>query len=1058
MSKIELRDYEVSLWTIQDSFITVLKSFGVNHKGQLQEPEMTIKDDGTLEFSFSIPMYIREDGKKKENPLWFNTRNGNVLVDLRKLKVIFNKKVPKKEKVFEFLITKVTEKHEKGSLICEVTAEGLAFHELGKIGYKIALTKDTFYNDFETDNQIKATLNYWCEKIFGTENHKKTRWDYEICMDWTAQDGSIQTIVNNDSFENYYELSDEDKKIVNAKREELGKRRHDKIYENEYISSWGVSNNQLVATGVEPYKEKERLVEITESNIYNITQTLAETFGVFCKYEYIHDELYYIIGRRVIFYNNFIQESTGSFTLSYPYQTSHIEREMDATDLVTKLYVKPVTDDTIGDISIINTPVNKNGEDYILNFDYLHEIGVIDDDKYDAISIFEAKVKKINLELEPILSDFNISQIEQNDWKAKMTIAENAITAAEEVLQENKNKMYSINNGEETLSRGDTTPFISILLKEDNADSGYLRLSDLGIQLPIKIYSTLSNSTVSGDSVTINDINSSQLIKDDNNNIVGIRGLAYPSEGSKTRYLTYSYKPLNYYENIIGKCLEKIQLLEQQKREAETNYNNLETIITNLTDEATAKQNEKQQLIEDFEKLMGPALREGTWQPEDYSDYGEYIEKSFVIDNLYHNYSDGDVSFIWDTEPFDGEEQVLIQNTGENIGGETVYNLCLNLDGLIPKGVYQNRKVIDRVLENLENLAFCYYKTLDGHYDVENFTPLRLHSGCEIAYIIRKNNPNLVIPVLVLKDNILQDFLISNYKINNACHPSVSSLNVNYNNSYGQMYEVKSIIYWDEDNETDFSNRWIYTRGGDYIQVYPRIKVSTPKIINSSDQINLIINDEKLIRFEDYAPLTRNDISYFTISSEKALNFYSSFSHGKNINFSYKKSHTDVSIYLDALEVSKENAYPKVSYTVDIALTNKSFIEVAYNTLNKIVKIVDTDLKFYDVQGYISELQLNLDRPGEDKITVQNYKTKFEDLFSTIVAQTEEMKKISPTLTAATAIFSTAGEIKNNLKFSNSGNNIIAPNGLSFKNANGIEIMRLDSLGNLYIKGSLQIL
>jgi len=34
-------------------------------------------------------------------------------------------------------------------------------------------------------------------------------------------------------------------------------------------------------------REKARVsVDIKESNIYNITQTLAETFGVFCRYEY----------------------------------------------------------------------------------------------------------------------------------------------------------------------------------------------------------------------------------------------------------------------------------------------------------------------------------------------------------------------------------------------------------------------------------------------------------------------------------------------------------------------------------------------------------------------------------------------------------------------------------------------------------------------------------------------------------------------------------------------------------------------------------------------------
>jgi len=65
---------------------------------------------------------------------------------------------------------------------------------------------------------------------------------------------------------------------------------------------------------------------------------------------------------------------------------------------------------------------------------------------------------------------------------------------------------------------------------------------------------------------------------------------------------------------------------------------------------------------------------------------------------------------------------------------------------------------------------------------------------------------------------------------------------------------------------------------------------------------------------------------------------------------------------------------------------NKNFIEQDYNYLGYIAHINDTDLKFENVYGYISELHLKLDKPWEDEATIKNYKTKFEDLFTTIVA------------------------------------------------------------------------
>ena len=91
VEKKEIRSYEVSLWTLQDSFITVLKWSDVEQKGRIEHPKMILDVDGTQEFTCSIPMYYRRDGILVENPNWYNTRNGNLIAGLRKIKVIFNK-------------------------------------------------------------------------------------------------------------------------------------------------------------------------------------------------------------------------------------------------------------------------------------------------------------------------------------------------------------------------------------------------------------------------------------------------------------------------------------------------------------------------------------------------------------------------------------------------------------------------------------------------------------------------------------------------------------------------------------------------------------------------------------------------------------------------------------------------------------------------------------------------------------------------------------------------------------------------------------------------------
>ena len=239
MAQARSRDYEVSVWTLQDEFISVLKPTGIVNRGQIENATMKIVDDGTQVFTFSIPMYIYIDGLMTENPVWKNTRDGNIIEDMRKVKVTFNR-TKEAEKTFEFLITDVTEKHENDQLYCEVNCEGMAFHELGKRGYDISLTSDDFYleNDQyftrETDAhgslkvgyQPKPTLSYWLNKFLPERpnfNADPRTWYYKIEMDWSS----------------YYNGS---------------KRKTNEIYEEEYVSSWQTS---VDSKGNQVYAPKE---------------------------------------------------------------------------------------------------------------------------------------------------------------------------------------------------------------------------------------------------------------------------------------------------------------------------------------------------------------------------------------------------------------------------------------------------------------------------------------------------------------------------------------------------------------------------------------------------------------------------------------------------------------------------------------------------------------------------------------------------------------------------------------------------------------------------------
>jgi hypothetical protein len=57
-----IRSYEISVWTLQDECITVLKPSELEFKGEVQNAIAEFVDDGTESLSFSVPMYYYDGG------------------------------------------------------------------------------------------------------------------------------------------------------------------------------------------------------------------------------------------------------------------------------------------------------------------------------------------------------------------------------------------------------------------------------------------------------------------------------------------------------------------------------------------------------------------------------------------------------------------------------------------------------------------------------------------------------------------------------------------------------------------------------------------------------------------------------------------------------------------------------------------------------------------------------------------------------------------------------------------------------------------------------------
>lgn len=1083
MAEREVRDYELSLWTLQDSFITVLKPFGQEIKGQVQEGKLHISDDGTESLSFSIPMYLyQRDGNngavKVENPLWHNVINGILIANMRKIKLIFDKHGTR-EKVFEFIILKTTERHESDQLFCDVECEGLAFHELGKIGYKLELNADEFELDHKnweesdkTEDEPVATLQYWNNKIFSNRRD----WGYEVRMDY---------------------------------REEIGREglSSEKVYEDRYVASWTVVDNQIQPTRWELGKEKARTTfDIKESNIYNITQEIAEAFGVFCKYEYEHDYNYHITKRTVIYYNNFLNEEAGVIDLTYPYNTNNITREMDSTDLITKMYVQSVDDELTdeGTVSITGVEANKMKEDYLLNFDYLYNIGTISQEQYDGIKEFEVEIRKLNEKFEKYSEIYSHRANQINSLEADIQNLKDAIVADNEELNTVNEQIRALG-----LSDGDgNASSVSIKMPNPNAQrtpftstkkNGKMAISLIaehskGIKNPetnIKIYSGYNPDT----GEVKNKVTGWKIYADSKTKeIYEIYGLPSKDKNNTvitTFYVSYTCTPSLQYKEIKDNFTKKLSQDTRRLNQLTKRYENIKKIYENAEKQIESLRTKKAELILEFEHLMGSALREGYWNPENYNDYGNKYTGNIKLnrttsnkhttldlgiraqDILVSDTSDRYLEFMWgngkdstgDELDIWADEQKSYYEEGVNL--DKVYYPCIRISGPVLKKMIQNKENI-----NLFSLLFYIGDETENQRileDIDGWIGFNIGSQCQIGfrkgYLKGDKTEPYIFPVFVMTglDDYSEDTAMAVMSTSAYFAQTQEIIDGEI-----QMEDIEAaakrtsaddkLLWWHDNDNVNGASRLTKKVGTDYVSLgedyypvpaydlyYPRIIIKSQKLKKSSDgtepdltikcgnSISGASSLQKLTDYEDYSII--NSISEVEDTDEDALPYmyeaitikpfsllcYGSTTRNQNgtdiycpmpiLQIDYTISNADTAIYLDAIQVLKENSQPKASYTIDLNNLGKELINTAYNLLGIVAHINDTDLKFNNIQGYVSEVEMNLDKPWEDSITIQNYKNKFEDLFSKIVAETAQMQKNSYTVGFAAQALTAGGGI-----------------------------------------------
>ena len=1270
--KKEIRSYEVSLWTLQDDFMTVLKWSDAEQKGRIENPKMMLNVDGTQKLTFSIPMAYRHEGKLIDNPNWYNVENGNLIQGLRKIKVIFNKNneqtttiitkplvvstnyaryipngyygnvdlsnrkiVPRqkfidsgyesfsgdygtiysmgftesingdyylftpvlldgsvlsvadlrsyfndlqaraaqehttieqidadtsklflakfmvstygtaaaaqtaggdwaenlhmlqekwdyvrylhfwfndstvdpyhsypgigpddfvaeieaasvaqqtttttkiRDNVFEFVITNITEGHEGDIKTCNITAEGLAFQELGKIGYKLNLSQE----NFELTYQQWQELGYWFDRttvrsveaakhikvsslpssnikdgylyLVPAEQNKLSAYMYindawekvgsantyepAQTLDYWCQEG-----CNLEQFNGNVDIGGVESPRVwyytvqlnqNSFEDNRG-RSSGKIYEESYAVDW---DNNMKPTTMMPYREMARAMSIENSNLYNITQELAEKFHVFCRYKYLYDDNYHITGRIIIFYNNYMQEDKGNLVFTYPYSASRTERSIDSADVTTKMYVLSVDNNAIlaGESSIIDAEPNYSQEDYILNFDYLIQTQGAPEDTNTYVKNYLKQMRTLNKELKILQYQLATYQTQLPELEAKKSIYKKSLDLDDETIlakQQLHDSIASVNRNPESgyfEKVGANCDQAIIQTKEDGSQYINLSTTNLGIvESTLKIYRTFS-STLS------NPINDYITERDDNNNVISIKLLTpIDTSNSTLVYLEYSYDPQLYYQNII-------KTWQAKRADDEKNYNDVtkeigpKTVdeegydldpypsgttiedayyqglhykIDHLTSEVDTKLNEKKALIAAFERYLGPAIREGYWQPEDYNDYGERLDYTSVItkDDITVDVKK-EAIIAWDSLLFDGEDSLHYYI---GVDKRIEFYPCINLHKIFLHGIPTD----------LDSYSLVWKSSVIGGSDSwevnKNLTVFGVGSKALIKFI---KVYDTYTPVLMLEGaktftiEQLEKLMVSGQArlekystyVDGAgeVHVSHGTASTRYTIPANAWICYTRYSEKPENWSSDLWNRYTHeysSENGHSKLVYPRIKFSSLMLKTDTSNFSIKYGDQLLELGADYYINTRNTLRnnvyypeyYITIQPRSLIKY--EYDPYKPITVYYALSNACTDIYLDALKISEENAKPKVSYNVSINVLDTSLINQLYGQLARIVMITDTDLKFENVFGYISNLDLDLDKPWQDQVEIKNYTTKFEDLFSSIVAQSEEMKR-----------------------------------------------------------------
>ena len=278
------------------------------------------------------------------------------------------------------------------------------------------------------------------------------------------------------------------------------------------------------------------------------------------------------------------------------------------------------------------------------------------------------------------------------------------------------------------------------------------------------------------------------------------------------------------------------------------------------------------------------------------------------------------------------------------------------------------------------------------------------------------------------------------------------------------------ITQWESKiNDKDFIEKNIYTQFTikkipenyelEYVlnREVHKVKVNSPLIFNIYDDVtdNGIALNFRIIPTDEYEAghkgLRQLINEKIEEKSQIEKDFYTKYSRFIQEGTWESSDYINPELYyLDAVQVSNTSAQPKVSYTINVLeISEIEGLESYTFDVGDKTYIEDTDFFGWEWKSglnysvttrtpikeevIVSEVEWHLDEPDLNIITIQNYKTQFEDLFQRINATVQSVQYNQASYSRAASILDSTGRINSTLL----ANSLNALGGLSYNISGG---------------------